>query len=233
MDEHIEERGGVSWIENPADPRENFADKWKETPEKKDAFYDWLQTARDDFALAARATSEEEFIEALAPRMGRSIVESAVESRLPPGQSWMSSAKAALSSKLLGLRDAPHRKAMTWPALASGTVSLSSVTVNASGFRPVLIGTNGGRIARGSSLTFEARSNIAEPFKVFWQVVNTGEEARIAKKLRGGFEEGPAQSGGLTRRETASYSGSHSIECFIVKDGYCVARSGTFIINIA
>jgi hypothetical protein len=81
-------------------------------------------------------------------------------------------------------------------------------------------------------LTFDAHTTIQKPFKVFWQVVNTGNEAREARDLRGGFDEGTVQAGGISRSETARYKGSHSIECFIVKDGYCVAKSGPFIVNI-
>ena len=35
------------------------------------------------------------------------------------------------------------------------------------------------------------------------------------------------------RQESTSYSGTHTIECFIVKNGYLVARSGAFVVNIA
>ncbi|MFW8696292.1 nucleotide-binding domain-containing protein [Mesorhizobium japonicum] len=36
----------------------------------------------------------------------------------------------------------------------------------------------------------------------------------------------------MTHQETTRYAGSHSIECFIVKDGLLAARSGQFIVNI-
>ena len=39
--------------------------------------------------------------------------------------------------------------------------------------------------------------------------------------------------GVLSREETATYPGVHSIECLVVKDGYLVARSGPFLVNIA
>ena len=32
--------------------------------------------------------------------------------------------------------------------------------------------------------------------------------------------------------EKSLYTGKHWIECFIVKDGICVARSGRFYVNI-
>lgn len=36
-------------IPNPADPRENFADKWNEEPAKAAAFFEWLSRAKADF----------------------------------------------------------------------------------------------------------------------------------------------------------------------------------------
>lgn len=44
--------GGVYHIDNPCytgkDERENFADKWEEHPERKDAFFCWLKKAKQD-----------------------------------------------------------------------------------------------------------------------------------------------------------------------------------------
>ena len=34
------------------------------------------------------------------------------------------------------------------------------------------------------------------------------------------------------KKETTSYSGSHSVQCFIIKGNVCVAKSKEFIINI-
>jgi len=60
-----------------------------------------------------------------------------------------------------------------------------------------------------------------------------GPAAKAVRKLRGGFDEVAVEAGMLTKKENASYSGSHSIECIIIKDGYCAAQSGPFVVNIA
>lgn len=44
----IKFENGKYRIENPVDPRENFADKWNENPLKAEAFYNWLKTAKAD-----------------------------------------------------------------------------------------------------------------------------------------------------------------------------------------
>lgn len=48
MERHIENRNGVYWIQNPVMPAENFADKWNESLEKKDAFMKWLTRAKQE-----------------------------------------------------------------------------------------------------------------------------------------------------------------------------------------
>ena len=46
MPKYIECRDGVYWVENPAMPEENFADKWNAEPNKRTAFISWLGRAR-------------------------------------------------------------------------------------------------------------------------------------------------------------------------------------------
>lgn len=41
MQDHVEERDGRHWVPNPAHPGENFADKWTEYPDRRDAFLKW------------------------------------------------------------------------------------------------------------------------------------------------------------------------------------------------
>jgi hypothetical protein len=48
-----------------------------------------------------------------------------------------------------------------------------------------------------------------------------GEEAAKAGQLRGEIR---VDAGGATKREQTLYRGSHYVECFIVKNGVCVAR---------
>ena len=48
MRNHIENRFGEYWVENPVNSEENFADKWKETPEKQQNFFNWLYKVQKD-----------------------------------------------------------------------------------------------------------------------------------------------------------------------------------------
>lgn len=231
MDQFVIRRGDDYWIANPSDPRENFADMWRDEPERKDAFYDWLETARTDFRQAAEQDSVDGFIERLAPRMGRRLVEAAASSRQPPAP--RTALAGFVGRTMQRILDAPHRKPVTWPTLTRGNARIASATYQRRGFRPSAFSNDDAALPKGADLRFVAQTDVPRPYRVFWQIVNTGTEATRARGLRGGFEEATVSSGTLTREEGTSYSGNHSIECFIVKDGYCVARSGPFIVNIA
>lgn len=88
-------------------------------------------------------------------------------------------------------------------------------------------------LKKGGDLRFEAQTNIQPPYSVYWQVVNTGREAEAKGGLRGGFEPAVANAAGLVRKESTEYRGTHSIECLVVKNGTCVARSEPFIVTIS
>ena len=59
-----------------------------------------------------------------------------------------------------------------------------------------------------------------EPYKVFWKVKNVGPEAERRNMVRGQIKEG-----GKSIVEHSNFYGNHYIECYIIKDGYCVART--------
>lgn len=90
-------------------------------------------------------------------------------------------------------------------------------------------------------LRFAAETNARGSYTVFWQVVNTGSQAAQAGGLRGQIvQSASAGAGGLQsttakeifRKERTLYTGMHWVECFIVRDSVCVARSGPFVVNI-
>jgi len=231
MEDYIKVRNGQYWIPNPSDPRENFADAWKDEPKRKDAFYDWLETVRADFNTAAEQNDIEGFIEALSPRIGRDILEKAARRRHRAllEKSLVRKSAGALQRIL----DAPHRKPIIWPKVPYGAVNIVSALVERDGFRPTPFESNGPAVPKNVKLKFVAETDVLRPFKVYWQVVNTGVEARNANQLRGRFEETAIEEGRLVRREPTRFKGTHSIQCFIVKDGYCVGWSDPFLVNIA
>ncbi len=76
-----------------------------------------------------------------------------------------------------------------------------------------------GHVDRGRILEFSvANCTAPKPYLVYWKIKNTGQEAASTKCLRGDIHCVP------TRNESTLYRGQHWVECYIVKDGTCVAR---------
>ena len=228
MDSHIKyDAYGNAVIANPTDPSENFADKWPEHPQRRTAFFKWLETARKDFAKLARQGSPERLIEAASGAIGDRFARNAAAGVKRP------MSLATLVPRIASALTASHRQAAPWPLVQQGTVSVKQATWTAKGFsRPIQFKSDAAPLLKNASLTFRAETNVPAPYDIYWQVVNTGSEAKAVNGLRGGFDAGAVDRGAIVRREGTSYSGSHTIECFIVKNGYLVARSGLFIVNI-
>jgi len=89
--------------------------------------------------------------------------------------------------------------------------------------------SNGRALIKNICLKFYIKkTNIKIPYEVKWRVVNTGEEARIAEDLRGKIEDGRSDK---TKIEHTKYKGTHYMDCFAIKDGFCIAKD-KFFVNI-
>lgn len=83
-------------IPNPADPLENFADKWEKNPDRERAFYAWLEQARADFAAVARQSSVKDMSKGLSNHMGTELAESAASRASGSSGSLLRGASAAV-----------------------------------------------------------------------------------------------------------------------------------------
>lgn len=229
MDRFIDEGFDGPKIMNPVDPRENFADKWGEHPERRDAFHEWLTSVRNDISEASQITVAEDAVSYLSPMLGHKPVEAAGRNLFPSAVRSRSLDAATKTTVLL----AEHKKKLDWPERKKFKVEIITATTDRKGFRRQEFANNGEPLPKHATLWFRAKTNTPKPFDVYWQVVNTGSDAIRAEGLRGGFDKGQIEKGRLKKKESTLYSGSHSIECFIIKNDYCTARSGPFIVNIA
>ncbi len=71
----IEQRGSESWIPNPTDPSENFADRWETYPERRTAFFKWLEAARQDFGAVQKFSDAGIVLNELARSLGNPLTE--------------------------------------------------------------------------------------------------------------------------------------------------------------
>lgn len=82
------------------------------------------------------------------------------------------------------------------------------------------------RFLKEMTLTFQANTTVPGDSTLFWKVRNFGETAQSLGQLRGEIREGV----GLVKHdETTRYMGDHYVECYVVKDGICVAKTLQFV----
>jgi hypothetical protein len=223
-------QNGGAYIPNPSNPNENFADKWRDYPRRKEKFKEWLQQAKTDFVSILQYQNTIEFVEALIPLLGERTVNRASSQVFEKvdTRSLSTQKSLAVSPQFFNV---VHRQSPRWVESISGHVTVDCVR-SRKGFRSTAL-KSGMPVSKHWSLLFEAKTNIPHPYQVFWQVVNTGSEARAANQLRGGFYDGATFKKGVRQwRESTLYLGQHWIECFIMKNNLVVARSGPFVVNI-
>ena len=100
MEERIEYDGEKHIIRNPTDPLENFADKWIEFPERKEAFFNWLSQARSDFGQVTTLVEYRQMSSVLSDRMGGEFTDAvtrgaALQQTKPSRSSLLRSSTAA------------------------------------------------------------------------------------------------------------------------------------------
>lgn len=91
MPEHIQDRNGVEWVENPVCEGENFADKWREYPERRQAFRQWHTALTRDLQ------------ELIGERSGQVAVHERLGSWL--GTDQVKKAAGVLASQTRGVRE--------------------------------------------------------------------------------------------------------------------------------
>lgn len=228
---HLELRDGAYWIGNPANPLENFADKWQQFPKREAAFCKWLDDVENQIGQLENCTSLAETEKQLYILFGEQVVSTAIKAVVPSVQ------KSVVTSQTFSF-DVPHRQKPRWPIVPKYEVSITARTTEAKGYvkgvmpRPFYSG--GTSLPKGIGLEYCAVTNAPRPYEILWQVVNTGSEAEAKSGLRGKLFEGSDHSNGenYIKIEATSFTGRHWIEAFVIQNGLCVARSGEFVITI-
>ena len=82
---YIQNINGVTWIPNPVNPLENFADKWQEHPQREQNFYRWLRQVQQDLDKALELADIPGVAKSLKPCLGERVVNEALRS-LPEAQ---------------------------------------------------------------------------------------------------------------------------------------------------
>jgi hypothetical protein len=242
MRAEIEWNGGRPIIRNPVRTEENFADRWEGAPEKQAMFFTWLD-AVEIFADELERLSPEELKRPLTLALGESMADTAIRKyaamrrddtvarMLAEAAPFTSAAPLARTPSAPPppalWQSASHREALRWPEAPD--VTRLPIAGRVTGGRGARIGPlrDSTALAPGADLKFEASFDVRPGDSVYWQIVNTGTEAQKKGQLRGSFEFGTT-----SKIESALYLGDHFIECFLIRNGACVARSGPFTVRV-
>jgi hypothetical protein len=222
MPSFITRPNGLWHIKNPVDPKENFADKWNVEPSKAKDYQEWYEGFKLDFKQSFTKGDIQSAIDFLKPKFGNRAINEANE-RI--------NEKVTLTETFANKSQPSHIQSPMWPLRLIYSIRINCKCKYPGGWDWMDIQKP--ELPKNCELIFAASTNITAPYDVFWQVVNTGKEAEEANDLRGSiFKATTAGIGGLQRKEHSKYLGRHWIECFIVKDGVCVARSKEFYVTV-
>lgn len=226
-------------IENPVMSSENFADKWRENPDKALAFYRWQKKAIVDFRRLETLTSYTEiykvFKEMFAQKPVDRLMNRYQDKLLQERVTACTMANDSVLETVAILEKIPHRVSPPWELPKGYSVKIKGEVSNDNKktFHQFSSGT---LLCKGDDLKFTPLHSIKPPYEVKWQITNTGKEAREANCLRGElFEDGDIIFNGIrnSKIEATAYVGTHYVQCFIIKNGnQCVGVSEPFVVRI-
>lgn len=233
LNEYLEDIQTPPKLPNPVLPEEILTKRWNTAD-----FLSFKKLISEASTIAQNAIDEEDHDEAATlwqKLLGESFI-------------FESDKKVSLGQSEDNLGDTSHAKPLTYPFNPTDGVSVRIKGVFTKNWTRKLF-----KLGGNLTLTIPGRKNIINPgdivesgggldfsavviglpnrnqYEIHWQVVNTGVEAKRVDGLRGNFF---TSSEFQYRHESTEYEGTHWIECFIIMNGSCVARSGRFYVNI-
>lgn len=232
---HDDEGNTAIW--NPAvlRERENFAEKWRDAPEKESEFNVWLCKARKDFTSILGGDIGKENLGRIRQIFGESV-SNAVFSEAGIHDTAAFEFPLALyqTASVYDLFREEHRRQLPNKERRKGWVNISAAYIYPGRQLEMPFTSNSMPLRKGLELVFRMKTNVQGRYDVKWQVVNTGDEARESNGLRGDFGGGEngCDNRGPYRKERTAYAGTHYIVCYVLQNGECVAKSAEFVVNI-
>lgn len=193
-------------ILNPANQTENLSLKWKNNKEYFDQFIKWIEKLKLDFAV----------------NESRTLINENLRESLQVGRYY----------EIEQINRLAHHQKPKWK-YANKIFNISIKAYKQLDLDRKEHFESGSPIYNKYTLLFEVENEWSKNYDLYWQVTNTGREAREANCLRGEFI-GPIHSkyGRYTHCEETKYRGEHYIEAYLVKNNICYGRSKPFIVNL-
>jgi hypothetical protein len=223
MHAFIEKRNDKWWVQNPVDRDENFADKWNEKPDRRDAFFQWLISARDFFGSLPQKRTLVEAADSLSSTLGKDEVQRVSEVMgIKPKSGLPARFTSILQVPALGATN--HVEPPRWPMQISAKANVRAFVYKTKA-KNKLWEVTSRPVPKNVWLKFIVNTNVTGIFDVQWQVVNSGSEAEQADSLRGEFYKSDEIGPSPVRWEQTAYKGTHWVQALIIKNGVCVAKS--------
>ncbi|WP_225744031.1 nucleotidyltransferase [Marinilactibacillus sp. Marseille-P9653] len=197
------------FVTNPANDKENFTEKWEHDNKYYENYKKWHIQLLKDFGIM---DSEFGLFDGIKMKESLKI-------------------NKRINSTDQNSYNIPHRRKPNWVMRDEQVVTIKGFK-RRDGFRYREF--NSGDIVNPNwNLKFEIYTENIRSFDIFWQVTNTGSQARKKNSLRGDFYDSEIEEGKRVRKEDALYVGSHLVEVYIVKNGICYGKSKPFLVNIS
>lgn len=204
-------------LTDPSCESQNFNHRWnqKEYSNFRDKVKYYSEKANDAFADADRTSSIRKWRAIFGDDFASSVTELAKAARYPV-------AEVAKSEQFLekdfGIHEGLDPRY---------EVRIGATVLGVPGFRVFDLNKHGA-VTKNRKIKFAvARCTVPAPYDVYWKVRNTGTEATDDKGLRGEITK---DRGSRSKEESTKYRGKHYVECYIVKNGVCVAKDHQVVV---
>jgi hypothetical protein len=212
LNSYLQSNPTLPYIADPGGSGDNLADRW--SAEEYRVFRDKFKTLAAKVEEAYVAETVDDSLAAWQGVFGTKFKAPAVT--VAKSASSLTEAAAPVTERFLDVHfGIPFE-------LGGHTVQMRGYVKPKAGYRHGPLSTFDNRVPKGVGLAFIVEScTVREPYEIYWKVRNTGLEAAASNALRGEIRN----DRGSAITESTLYAGDHWVECYIVRDEVCVARS--------
>lgn len=206
LDVYLQAHSEMPIIENPVLPEESFNRHWDQDKYEifRDEIHDLVVTINDAYDEAGEDQSIKKWQVVFGDKFPSSI-----ESDNANGRELIRDINEQF------LQDLGISTQIQYDAKINARITQD-------GFRPFFLFSSLNPLAKLRAINFVVQQcNVPEPYEIKWKVKNYGLEAARAGDLRGEISN---DRGNGEKLEHTKYAGEHYVECYIIRDGVCVAQ---------
>jgi hypothetical protein len=229
MSQFIVNINGKYAITNPVDKKENFADKWNTDSNYAKKFYSWLTKARKDIVMLTSGVDDD--YSNLEKVFGETIISRAIVDIFSSSSTPYTGKVAFENQSIRNVLMVSHRQRPSFKLPENHLLTIKATYTDLRGGATSYL-SNSIAMPKKRGLDFIVLvppSLLKNSYSVIWQIVNTGEEARLDNGLRGGFV---SENNTTKHHEETLYRGTHYVIAYLMRSGKCIAVSDEFIVNI-